>query len=329
MSFGMPDRLLVDGGTTTTRVWAARGTEILAEARATVGARDTARDGSKDALHGALARLVDEVTGAAQVKRPDWTPTTMVAAGMITSPLGLAEVPHVPAPAGLGDLAAASRTIVCPEVCALPVLLVPGVRCGPARPTPDEIASFDVMRGEEVVCLGLAATGQLPVDGLAMSVGSHWKLVGLDQSRITTCSTTLGGELLHVLRTQTVLAASVLDTLPDVLDADDLRALEQGLDAGATYGIARAGFMTRLLERVDDSSPRSRLLFLLGVVIGDIRAHWECELDHRGILFIGAPAIATAWRHAIDRAGGSASVAAPDAVVAAYVAALDAIASMS
>src|SRR5215470_11139199 len=99
----------VDAGTTNTRVWLTAGDRVIARARAGVGVRDTARDGSSSRLRDALRELIDRVRVDARDQGFAQSPVCVIAAGMITSPLGLAEVPHVPTPAGLNELAAATR----------------------------------------------------------------------------------------------------------------------------------------------------------------------------------------------------------------------------
>ncbi|GAB3064719.1 2-dehydro-3-deoxygalactonokinase [Stenotrophomonas tumulicola] len=316
------DRLLIDGGTTTTRVWSVRGTRVLAEMRATVGARDTARDGSPEALHRTVADLLGQASAAAQECVPGWRAQDVVAAGMITSPLGLAEVPHLPAPADLHALAMGARVFSLAHVSSLPMLLLPGIRCGPTVPTVDGIADFDVMRGEEAVCLGLLEGGMLKDTGIALSLGSHWKLVEILDRRITTCSTTMGGELLHVLRTQTVLSASVDNELPAAFGTGDMDMLQRGLRASEVHGLPRAAFMTRLLERVPGSDSRGRLMFLLGVVMAATLQAWEDQLKGRQVLLLGARPICDAWHFALSAAGAEPRTVEPQEVTAAYVGAL-------
>ncbi|GGD36853.1 2-dehydro-3-deoxygalactonokinase [Pseudoxanthomonas indica] len=316
------DRLIIDGGTTTTRVWAVRGTEVLAETRATVGARDTARDGSPQALHRAVEGLLEQASSTARLIHADWRAEGIVAAGMITSPLGLAEVPHVPAPADLRALANGARELTIAQVSPLPILLLPGVRCGPAVPTLDDIADFDVMRGEEAVCLGMLEVGALSGSGIALSLGSHWKLVEILDGTITACSTTMGGEVLHVLRTQTVLSASVDSELPDTLSPQDIRMLQRGLLACENFGVLRAAFMTRLMERVPGSNGRERLLFLLGVVIGSTITPWTKQLAGSRVLLLGARPICQAWHFALTAMGAAPVSIEPETVTAAYVGAL-------
>src|SRR5687768_12252897 len=52
----------VDMGTTNTRVWRARGSEILARAQAAIGIRDSAREGSFGRVRGALRELIAQVS---------------------------------------------------------------------------------------------------------------------------------------------------------------------------------------------------------------------------------------------------------------------------
>jgi 2-dehydro-3-deoxygalactonokinase len=318
-------RLLVDGGTTTTRVWAVDGTTVLAETRAMIGARDAARDGNNAAWVRQLGTLIAQAEQKARRQVTDWHPACVAAAGMITSPLGLAEVPHVPAPADVHALAAGARSLSMPELTPLPILLVPGVRCGPTMPTAHDIDAVDVMRGEEVVCLGLVHSGLLPAGGGMLSVGSHWKLVEVEGRSIRGSTTTLSGELLHALRTQTVLAASVDPELPDALTGNDLEAMRVGVRQREMAGFTRAAFCTRLLERVSDSTPRARLLFLLGVVVAETMAHWRGLLQGRTIALLGAPALCQAWEAALADAGAHGLTIAPADVTTAYAAGLGAI----
>src|SRR5262245_11065642 len=100
--------ICVDAGTTNTRVYLTAGDRVIARARAGVGVRDTARDGSSERLRAALRELIDQVRNIARDQGFTQAPECVIAAGMITSPLGLAEVPHVQTPAGLKELTEAT-----------------------------------------------------------------------------------------------------------------------------------------------------------------------------------------------------------------------------
>src|SRR5215207_8720383 len=71
----------VDTGTTNSRVWLARGAEILVRADSQVGVRDTAKDGSAVRLRAAVHELIERVCAEAV----DTKPVCVAAAGMITS----------------------------------------------------------------------------------------------------------------------------------------------------------------------------------------------------------------------------------------------------
>ena len=106
--------LIIDGGTTNLRV------TLLSDERKPLdaiardgGVRHTAVDGNNGRLKAALAECIDQLLArngldAADVKR-------CVAYGMITSDMGLLEIPHVPAPASAADLCDAMRAQRFPE----------------------------------------------------------------------------------------------------------------------------------------------------------------------------------------------------------------------
>ena len=129
---------------------------------------------------------------------------------MITSSLGLVEIPHLPAPAGLADLSAAIHTCRFPEITHLPILLIPGVRSGPSRCSLETIGSADMIRGEESLCMGLLASGRLKAGSKLLNLGSHWKIISIDdEGRIVASVTSLSGELIHATQTQTILASAL------------------------------------------------------------------------------------------------------------------------
>jgi 2-dehydro-3-deoxygalactonokinase len=286
----------VDTGTTNTRVWLCAGAQIVAQARATVGVRDTARDGSPARLHQTLHDLIAQVRTAA----PDHFPQAVLAAGMITSPLGLAEIPHVAAPAALQDLIAGTQRHDFPHITGLPILLVPGVRSGPLNCTADNIGTADVMRGEETLCVGLTALGWLTASATLLNLGSHWKLISLDeQARIAASLTSLTGELIHTTQTQTILASAVPPGKPEQLELDWLQA---GMREQRQAGLSRALFCVRLLEQRTDTTPAQRLAFLVGVYLAaDLDALLTRGLLRAGqrVVLTGGGAVAEAWQAAL------------------------------
>src|SRR5690606_9677254 len=242
----------VDMGTTNTRVWRIVDGRIVQRVQAGVGIRDSAVAGRPEVLCEVLRRLLQQLDAAAGAEAAP-PPVALVAAGMITSDHGLLEVPHLPAPAGLLELSAAVRVCNMPELCALTVHLVPGVRTGEPLVARERVGQTDIMRGEETLCVGLHAAGILPAGGSLLNLGSHWKVIHLDSAgRVARSATALTGELLHAAQTQTLLAGSVPSERPERLHPD---WVEVGRREARGSGLERALCCVRRVDQRADSKP--------------------------------------------------------------------------
>jgi 2-dehydro-3-deoxygalactonokinase len=133
----------------------------------------------------------------------------------------------------------------------------------------------DVMRGEECETLGalslLARHGDVVAgDGPGAAFvwpGSHTKLVEVDsRGRITRSHTSLAGELLQAVARHTLLAASLPDALPEVLDLD---AAEAGARAALAQGLGRAAFLVRIAALGKVLGAEQRASFWIGAVVAD------------------------------------------------------------
>ena len=304
----------LDIGSTNSRGWLVEDGRILSTAHAGVGVRDTVVTGSTARIRSTARELIDRLAA-------NRTPDLVVAAGMITSSIGVAEVPHVPAPAGVDDLAAASQLVRAPDVSELPLLLVPGIRTSHG-----EVLQSDVMRGEETLVLGLLANGDIAAKDSVLNAGSHWKLVTTDASgRVAGSVTSTGGEVLHAVQSATVIGASLPSELPDQWNAD---WLTRGAAAARDQGLLRAFFCVRLLDQAGRTDPAERLGFLVGAAVGHDLAGLRRtgRLERGGRVFVtGNPALARAWGHLLAAEGIDAVMVAPPTVVAATVAGLAAI----
>ncbi len=292
--------IYVDMGTTNTRVWLMEGSRVIARESAPFGIRDSAREKSPKIVYEGLQRLIALFESSSDQS----SPTHIAAAGMISSSLGLAEVPHVPAPAGLDELSAAAQWHRFEDISELPILLVPGVRCGPANPKAEQIDSVDVMRGEETLCAGLVALNVVSRSGIVLNLGSHWKAIQLDdKGRVASSITSLSGELLHAAQQQTILASSVAANWPDRFSPQWLKS---GIDLARQSGLARALFCARLLGLSDQGTPEDRLAFLLGAFLAsdlDALRKRNALSPQRKVGIIGYKALAEAWQFALTDAG--------------------------
>lgn len=296
-----PDQSLwiaLDGGTTRTRAWLLEGGRMLARVVAPFGARDATHAQAPEPAHQAVRRLLMELLSA----QPGARPAFIAVAGMLTSGLGLAEVPHVPAPAALEDLAAGARRFVFPDVFPAPFWLFPGVRCG--GPECDDVNQTDVMRGEETLCVGLLQSGRAPPPFALLHLGSHWKWIEVDAAgRIAFCRTTLSGELLQAARTSTVLASALPEDAPANLDG---HWCERGMSRAREAGLSRALFCARLLELQGRAGAPERLAFALGALVAsDQKALLgSTRLPPDAPTWVeGWPAAAEAWLQVLKASG--------------------------
>jgi 2-dehydro-3-deoxygalactonokinase len=204
----------------------------------------------------------------------------------------------VPAPAGIDELAARLERHSFPSVTHLPVVLVPGVRTGPLKAERTGVGATDVIRGEETAAIGLHLLGWLPAGGIVLSLGAHWKAIHVDRGgRIVSSVTSLGGELLDVVTSQTVLAGSLPRQWPAAFDD---AWVDEGVHEAQRSGFARALFCVRLLEQRVTSTPEERLAYLIGVSIGAVMDTLLARRSFRAgtrVLVTGPPALAHAFAH--------------------------------
>jgi 2-dehydro-3-deoxygalactonokinase len=288
----VPTFIALDTGTTRTRAWLLSEDEVLDEARADAGVRDTARDGSPSRLFGALATVLSALDPEGRIP--------ILSAGMIGSSLGLGHVPHVPAPTGLDDLATGVSALRLPTLRDRVVHVVPGVRTSPPADDDIDAGLGDVMRGEETTTLGALRCGLLRPGETIFSVGSHWKRIVTDrEGRILASITSLGGELIDTVRTGTILAEALPDEWPAALPDHQV---EDGISRVERAGLPRALFEVRLAQLAKDGSPLERMARLAGIVIGADLERWPTRPEGR-VVVIGAPPVAGAWLGVLRRRG--------------------------
>lgn len=257
--------LTIDTGTTNSRCYLWREGALLGQAGVEVGVRDSAISGSKDALKHAVRDIIKLALAQAGLEPGDVG--LVLASGMITSNLGLVEVPHLVAPVGLDELARGMVRMEMPEVFAQPIWFIPGVRNQSHKVTLLNHEAMDMMRGEETETIGLLQRLELSGHALLVLPGSHTKLVSVDQAqRITGCATTLSGELLQAITQHTLISQALGAEFARELRPEMLLA---GAASAQRTGLARACFSVRTLAQFTDLQHDDRASFLLGAVLSD------------------------------------------------------------
>lgn len=256
--------LTIDTGTSNTRTTLWHDDVVVGRGAAPVGIRDTATSGSRAALNNAVRTTIDQALTQAGMQRDEIE--RVVGSGMITSSLGLCEVPHVTAPVGVMQLMQGMTAVVLEDIIPQPIWLIPGVRNTAGDITLSNVESMDMMRGEEVEAIGLIKRLELRGPALLIMPGSHSKFVSIDaDNRINGCVTTLAGEMLAVITQETSLRASLAGEFATHINPELLLA---GAATVRSVGLSRACFNVRLLDRFTKYSRNDRANYLLGAVFG-------------------------------------------------------------
>lgn len=262
--------ITLDTGTTNTRVtlW-NKNKEKIDMVFYEVGVRDTAIDGNNDKLKETIREGISEILQRNNISLDNIE--TILASGMITSNVGIVEVPHIYAPAGIDELANGLVSYYFPDIVKKEIFFIPGIKNNIREVTLENCESMDIMRGEETETIGLLK--RLKVEGPAIIIlpGSHSKFVSVDEEgKITGCLTSLAGELISVITHNTILASSLNYSFAN--DINEKMVIE-GYKISKKVGLNRSFFSVRILDQFTDYCINDKANFLLGVILAsDLQA---------------------------------------------------------
>ncbi|SHE80715.1 2-dehydro-3-deoxygalactonokinase [Alkalibacter saccharofermentans] len=260
--------ITIDTGTTNTRtiLWNEEKT-MLAVSNSPVGVRNTAIDGNNHQLKAAVKRCLLELLETENIGFDDigW----VIASGMITSNVGLVEIPHLVAPAGIKDLVEAIEPVLLEEICPLPIWFIPGVKNSGDKIDVSNFEAMDIMRGEEVESCAI-------IDGLhdnnkmlLVLPGSHTKFVAVDENgNMTGCLTSIAGELISSITNNTIIADAVGRKFVQE-DTYNQDMLLLGYETAKKVGLGRTCFSARILNLFAARSNEDMANFILGAVLQD------------------------------------------------------------
>ena len=248
----MANYITIDGGTTNTRLSLVMNGSVTTTLKYPIGARASI-DGVeplKKAIGEGISRLL------ADVALTEEDIECVIASGMITCEYGLCELAHLTAPAGIKDLADGMVMKQFPDISPLPFYFIRGVK------TTGDLLSADMMRGEETELVGIM--GDEPA-GTYILPGSHSKIVKVDgDGRIIDFCTTLTGEMIHALSTETILKSTV-----DLDSKLCKEALFEGFDIATSIGLNAALFKVRTMKNLFYRSSAEAYSFFLGAVLSE------------------------------------------------------------
>ena len=240
----MGNYITIDGGTTNTRVSFVTENEVIKTVKINVGAGA----GKKEYLKSEIRNAIFELPGNVE---------KILASGMITSEMGLYNLPHIPAPAGICELHGGMHEVKLPEISDIPFVFVPGVKISDGT-----LEHTDMMRGEETELVGL--TDDLQSDSLYVLPGSHSKIIKTDsRGKIIDFKTTLTGEMIWALSKDTILKDAVNLSQSNT----NKEYLIKGYECCRNNGLNAALFKTRVLKNIFHRNECDTYSFFMGALL--------------------------------------------------------------
>ena len=264
--------LVIDCGTTNLRVKLLDENKNLVDmVKAEGGVRHTSIDGHNGRLRTMLKESIDAVLAKTGHSADDVI--RCVASGMITSGLGLLEIPHLPCPVSIEDMKNGMKEQVFPDIAPFPIAFVPGTRNFAGKVDMDNFGGMDMMRGEEVEAVGLYSLLGCKGPALFVLPGTHNKFVPMGENgEILGCMTSISGELLDAITHHTIIADAVGHSFvaAEEYDSDMAKA---GAWECANSGIGRAAFAGRILSTLGGKEKSKIQSYLLGAAMAlDVKA---------------------------------------------------------
>lgn len=271
---------VIDCGTSTTRVYViGSDRQIVASGRKSVGVRDTSITGSRNKLREGVTQLFFDVLAQNDIPRQEIQ--FAIASGMVTSEIGLIEIPHLVAPVGRKELAENIVEVNDPEVLPIgcPVCFVRGVRnryAADARA--QDLREIDFMRGEEVQCVGILETLAPSCPCSIVTLSSHTKVIYIDEEqRIAKSNTTISGQFFNALVSSTNLGKSLTPVEGETsggYSREELIAIAR--DCVQYAGLGRTCLMARFMQVLLKTDGNERRTFIdAAIAADDVKAFRE------------------------------------------------------
>ena len=265
---------IIDCGTTNSRVYILdEQFNLVSKTLKKVGVLDTVVNGSNEILKAGLKELFESTVNKAGLKISDIK--FAIAFGMITSEVGLIEIPHLWAPVGIGELAKGIKIVNNPEVFSvdIPMIFIRGIKnYFPENTTYKDIRKVDFMRGEETQVAGLISLYpglHYPVTMVVLS--SHTKYIYINkEKKICSSLTTLSGQTYEAIRKDTFIGKSIKN---DKSGKDenyfDTDIIDVAYNSVRNAGFLRTLMMPRFMEVLLKTEWYERKLFINTAIIAE------------------------------------------------------------
>ena len=256
-----------DSGTSNSRIYLFdEEYNILYTEKKNIGSKDSSIAGTNLVLLEGLKQLYDNMLAASGINEAD-IQSPIYASGMVTSPYGLTEVPHLLVPLTVQQLAAGMADFFEDKVFHKQFRLVPGLKT-----LGDDAASINNMRGEEIEIIGAIDKIAEMYPGKKVAVvlpGSHTHVALVEGDKVTAILSNMTGEIYYAISSSTVLSAVLTDN-SEPFDTDhlDLDYVKQGMQNIERYGLNRAIYICHAMRLFNKGTVSQRKSYAEGVLMG-------------------------------------------------------------
>ena len=265
--------LYFDSGTSNTRAYLLdREFRICDSAKRAVGSKDSAIAGTNRVLIEGMKALYDQVLAANSLT--DGDVEAIYASGMVTSPYGLKEVPHLVLPMTVRDFADSLYPFHEDTCFHRDIFLVPGLKT-----LSDDFSFVNNLRGEEIEIIGALEElkAERDVENVVMLMpGSHTHGIYIQGDQITGIISNFTGELFYALKQDTILSPVLTS---DSLELDEAM-VRKGIENLERFGFNRALYICHAMRIFEQGTPQQRLSYGESVIMGGVRQSLEYYCEH-------------------------------------------------
>lgn len=258
-----------DSGTTNTRAYLIKERSLIGSLKRSVGSKDSAQTNTRSFLLTQLHQLYQDLLDKYQLT--DQAISAIYMSGMVSSPNGIVEIPHLSTPVNSALLKKSIVTHLESEVFKRKLFIIPGIKTVKPNDVVDfsNIESVNNMRGEEIELFGMINSSELLLSAKSVILlpGSHTQIAFIEQDYITDILSTITGELFHAIVKETLIGP-VLETGTDW--EPDAAMVQEGYRCLKEYGFNRALYIIRTMTLFLESTARQRTSFMEGILHGGV-----------------------------------------------------------
>lgn len=264
---------VIDCGTTNSRIYLLNNDfEIINKGNEKVGVLDTAISGSKEKLKHGLKVLFSKIIGDAGLAVKDIK--FAITSGMITSEIGLLEIPHLWAPVGISDLAKNLKIVQDPKIFPLdlPLIFIRGIKNYYSEEANyKDVRKMDFLRGEEAQIAGLLSLKpEIKLPTVVTVLSSHTKYIFInEEKKISGCLTTLSGQIYEAIKKETSIGKSIIGSTPVSNNYFNPDLVKTAYDVVQNVGFLRSLMMPRFMEILLNTEWYERDLFINSAITAE------------------------------------------------------------